>query len=396
MRCPLPMVLLLAAACNSAGAKVALNVPAIDTLPGGIVRVRNSGPTEWADTSGWKLVLEHTFTMADGSPGQLNDPGAIVVDSKGNFYILDQKPATIKAYGSDGAFLRTIGKDGSGPGEFRQWGLLMIAHDTLVEHDPRQSRTSLFTTDGQFIRVWLTLCCHSRPVSADDNGLISIPGSIKIDTTAGRKSLFAGAGFVRFRLDSTVADTVLFPTEPVRKLWEFHNKQNNSSWSIPFTAGTSSRLDRAGRFVWADQENYRFIISKTGLDTTRIFESVPGPVATIPDSLRKEQFDSYTKGNPDLRGIAKMADIPTVYPAWTTFVVDGANNLWVLLPGAKGPGTFWDVFTADGTLLGRVPATFSEPWRTFWTRDHVYSVEDDESTGSTAIKVYRIDKGGKR
>ena len=393
LRLAIPTALLALVGCGTVGGKVALHVPAIDTLPGGIVRVRNSGPTAWADTNGWKLVLERTFTMTEGSPGQLNNPGNIVADSKGNVYILDQKPATIKAYGADGTFLRTIGREGSGPGEFRPWGLLMIAHDTLVEHDPRQSRTSTFTTDGRFIRVWLTLCCHARPVGADDNGLIPIPGSIKIDTTAGRKSMFAGAGFVRFRLDSTVVDTILFPTAPVRKMWEFHNKENNSTWSIPFTPGTSSHLDRSGRFIWADQEQYRFIISKTGLDTIRIFESLGASSAAIPDSLRKEQFDSYTKGNPNLRGIARMEDIPTVYPAWTTFVIDGANNIWVLLPGPKGPGSAWDVFTAEGKLLGRVPTTFTEPYRTFWSRDHVYALEDDDATGAMSLKVYRIDKG---
>lgn len=327
-RLAIPAALLSLVGCGTAGGKVALHVPAIDTLPGGIVRVRNSGPTEWADTNGWKLVLERTFTMTEGSPGQLNNPGNIVADSKGNVYILDQKPATIKAYSADGAFLRTIGREGSGPGEFRQWGLLMIAHDTLVEHDPRQSRTSTFTTDGRFIRVWLTLCCHQRPVSADDSGRVPIPGSITIDTTAGRKSMFAGAGFVRFRLD-----------------------------------------------------------------TIRIFESIGASSTAIPDSLRKEQFDSYTKGNPNLRGIARMEDIPTVYPAWTTFAIDGANNIWVLLPGPTGPGSAWDVFTAEGKLLGRVPATFTEPYRTFWSRDHVYALEDDDATGAMSIKVYRIDKG---
>ncbi|MES2124235.1 MAG: 6-bladed beta-propeller, partial [Gemmatimonadota bacterium] len=142
MRHTVPLALILAAACGAADAKVSLNAPTIDTLPGGIVRVRNTGPTGWADTNGWKLVLEHTFAIPDGSPGQLNNPSGIVADSKGNIYVLDSKPATIKAYSADGAFLRTIGRDGSGPGEFRQWGMLTIARDTLVQHDPGQSRTS--------------------------------------------------------------------------------------------------------------------------------------------------------------------------------------------------------------------------------------------------------------
>ena len=390
-RLALPVSLFLAA-CGGGGAKLTLNAPTIDTLPGGIVRVHNNGPTAWADTNGWKLVLEHTFTMPEGSPGQLNNPAEVVADSKGNIYILDQKPATIKAYAADGSFLRTIGREGSGPGEFRQWGMLTIARDTLVQHDPGQSRTSTFTTDGVFLRVWRTMCCYGRPLRADDNGLMPIPGSIRTDTTNKKPALFAGAGFIRFRLDSSVVDSIFFPKEPVRKMWHFENKENNSTWSIPFTPGTSSHLDRVGRFIWGNQEQYRFIVSKTGLDTVRIFESTPDVATSIPDSLRQEQMDSYLEGNNNLRSIAKLSDIPTSYPSWTSFTIDGANNIWVLLPGPKGPGSAWEVFTPEGVLLGKVPTTFTEPYRTFWTRDRVYSLEEDDATGTMSIKVYRIDK----
>ena len=55
-------------------------------------------------------------------------------------------------------------------------------------------------------------------------------------------------------------------------------------------------------------------------------------------------------------------------------------------------GSAWEVFTPDGRLLGRVPAPFADPYRTFWTRGRVYSIEDDEMTGALSIRVYRIDK----
>ena len=86
MHARLAPALLLLAACTRGDAKSALNAPTIDTLPGGIVRVHNNGPTAWTDTNGWKLVLEHSFTMPEGSPGQLNNPAGIVADSKGNIY----------------------------------------------------------------------------------------------------------------------------------------------------------------------------------------------------------------------------------------------------------------------------------------------------------------------
>ena len=57
--------LALLSACSAASGK-ALNEPVTDTLPGNIVRVENTGPTEWADTSGWKLVLDQTIQPPEG------------------------------------------------------------------------------------------------------------------------------------------------------------------------------------------------------------------------------------------------------------------------------------------------------------------------------------------
>ena len=71
--------LVLLAACSRGGQGASF---VIDTLPGGIVRVANKVPTEWTDTNGWKLVLERTIAPPDSTPGQLNQPGGIVVDSR--------------------------------------------------------------------------------------------------------------------------------------------------------------------------------------------------------------------------------------------------------------------------------------------------------------------------
>ncbi len=109
VRWPTLITLLTLTACSS-GAGTTLNPPTVDTLPGGIV-----------------------------------------VDSRGRIFVLDRKPTLIKVYASDGTFNGTIGREGSGPGEFQQWGILTIRRDTLYHHDPRQVRTQAFTPDGALI-----------------------------------------------------------------------------------------------------------------------------------------------------------------------------------------------------------------------------------------------------
>ena len=93
------------------------------------------------------------------APGiELSDPSEIRVDAAGRVYVLDDAPPMIRVYGDDGALLRTIGREGSGPGEFRGGGMLMLSRDTLVHQDQRQSRAQAFTTDGQLIGQWPSSC----------------------------------------------------------------------------------------------------------------------------------------------------------------------------------------------------------------------------------------------
>ena len=43
----------------------------------------------------------------------------ITSDGQGNFYLLDSQLSEIKVYSADGEYIRTIGREGEGPGEFR-------------------------------------------------------------------------------------------------------------------------------------------------------------------------------------------------------------------------------------------------------------------------------------
>jgi len=126
-----------------------------------------------------------------------------------------------------------------------------------------------------------------------------------------------------------------------------------------------------------------------------IFSSTAGTFP-IPDSIRQESFDQAVKGNPMLKSVARFDDIPRYYPAWTSIVSDGDGNFWVIRPGPKSDGDVFDVFTPDGVLLGAVPAPFHSVYRAFWTRDRVYSIEEDEATGLQSIKVYRIERPPRR
>ncbi len=357
----------------------------IDTLPGQVIRVRNTGPSGWTDTNGWKLVLERTLHPAPGAPGELGQPSAVVASSNGDIFVMEHKPVTINHYSADGTFIGTIGRAGAGPGEFHDYGVLYIAHDTLVHQDGSQSRLSSFTIAGKFITTW-----SSSPMAEHDL-LADISGRIPVPANSGTTKLNSGHGVIRFRLDGSIADSIWYPSAPEPAVWRLKTDHADMGMLVPFAPDRVQILDRAGRLVWGDQSAGRFHYSTHGRDTVRIVEASFAPVP-LGDLLRQATFDSAVARDKWVQGIAKLRDIPRTYPLWTAVVADGNNNLWVLLPGPRGTGDRWEVLDTDGRLLGAVPAPFDHADATFWTSDHVY-VMQTANDATPEIAVYRIDKG---
>lgn len=91
----------------------------------GIVHIRNpKTPIQSAQTIRpreiWRIGEEpDDLTDEDELIGYINE---IMIDEDGNYYLLDRAFSHIKIYSPQGKFLRIIGREGEGPGEFRQPG----------------------------------------------------------------------------------------------------------------------------------------------------------------------------------------------------------------------------------------------------------------------------------
>ncbi|MES2305182.1 MAG: hypothetical protein V4558_06730 [Gemmatimonadota bacterium] len=375
--------LLLVAACTPSDPYAHLASPTMETLPGGMRVVKNLGPTAWTDTSGWKLVLERTIHPAEGSPGALSGPRAIVADDSGRVFVLDRKPGQIKWFNADGSFGGLIGRAGGGPGEYQDYGWLYIVNDTLVHLDPSQGRMSAFTAAGAFIRSWPGLSRYANDQVADDSG--RVPTGVRL----GEGGINSGQGLIRFHADGTVADSLWYPSAPEPKTWSLKTKTQDLGMLVPFVPDQVAITDRAGRMVSGNQGRYRLIFSRNGKDTSLIVEGI-AQALPISDSLRRATLAESVKDAKWLLSIAKLEDIPTTFPVWTNLIADGENNLWVLRAGPSGDGEFFDVFAASGALLGKVPAPFREVESTYWARDRVYVVAEADDV--PVIRVYRIRK----
>lgn len=390
--------LALVAACSTGEARTALNTPVIESLPGGVVKVTNPGPTLWADTSGWRLVEERTIAPEEGSPGQIGSPNTLVADAAGNAYLMQSGPTTIKVYDATGAWVRDIGRQGDGPGEFQN-GMFGIFGDTLFVQDPNNQRLTTFTTTGTFIGTARSQCCwwtSAFPVFSD--GTVGIMGPLP--PKPGEPEGSGGGGLFLTKMNGTVTDTFPVRSSPPKEgeNWTITRKVGGGtsmmSMGIPLqpTDQSGFLLDR--KRVTGHTADYTLAITSLKHDTLRLF-AAPAPTITITEQQRDSIFEEEIAGvneqwRESVRQIAKKEQIPTTWPRWSDIAVDKASRIWIGRPGAKGEVSILDVFSKEGVLLGSVPVPHPRILDGYWTATHVF-LRDESEDGVPRIKVFRID-----
>ena len=363
-------------------------VATIDTLPSGVVQVSSAQPTLWADSSrAWGIVEVARFGSAEG-PAQLVEPGAIGVDDAGHVYVVDRKPMMVKVFDSAGVFVRSIGREGAGPGEFRM-AFIAVRGSNLVVHDPMNSRTSVFDTAGTYLRSWKSSCCFWDEIFVDNAERIYIPTFMPPDSAGAAR----GRAFTRYRMTGEVVDTLFVPTrEAETKEWRFVSPgkgkdRNMMSTNVPFTPTVVHAFHPEGGVITGWTGDYRIVRSPAGHDTTRIIMRA-WTADPIPESVRQARVDEMIKNAKDMvgeetaRGVVKLSDVPTAAPAFIELKVDPTGAIWARqLNGADPSRTRFDVFGADGSWFGQLttPIRLPESGGLIFTRDGLLAnIEGDD------------------
>jgi hypothetical protein len=381
----------------------------VDTLPSGIVRVLSDAPTAWRDTTGWQLVEAGRFSGEENTPSEVINPQTLALDEAGRVYLADQKPAVIKVYHPDGRLLRTIGREGEGPGEFRV-AMIAVRNGVLAVHDPQTARTSVFDAAGTFRRSWPASCCYWSPIAFDRAGRIYVPTNIASEEPGASR----GNAYTRYDSLGTTLDTLFLPRGPEARSWTVRGGSGQNRFSmgttVPYSPTVRSGYAPEGGFVYGLSSGYQLAVSATGSDTLRLFGRAwtPGPITaeqkqeTVERTIRRWNTGAGPAGrrvdDAAFRAAVKAEDIPSALPAFESIRVDEEGNRWIRFHElADSARTHFDVFDGEGAWLGRVvsPILFPGYGREAWGRGEVVMAIEDEE-GRPAIVRYRIEKSGGR
>ncbi len=98
------------------------------------------------------IELEHTLGMLDGEDDNyiFGGPWDAALDSYGNYYILDRMNDEIRKFDPNGGYIKTIGRKGNGPGEFRVPGAIGILEGDRL-YVGESSRMQVMDLEGKYL-----------------------------------------------------------------------------------------------------------------------------------------------------------------------------------------------------------------------------------------------------
>ncbi len=342
---------------DSAGIEVVLNGSAAITR-------------EWATLPG---EPELRLGSLDGTgPTQFANVRTLIPRRDGGVVVAESQSRELRAFAADGTHLWTAGGAGDGPGEFAELTTAgPFAGDSVLVFDSRADRITFFGPTGGFGRsVSLAFENVARPYrmsSSSDGHLLSraryFGSSGSPPTPSGELTFERDSVTLRWvSADGRPGEVLTDPVPDMERLTRVTTRGTmfvSESMALPWGRYSYEVLGSGGAWVGvADTFELRWYDPVQGL--ARIVRA-PG----LEQDLTQAEVEAFRERRTEAaetpaarEAIADWFELspkPDRRPAFSGFVVDAADRLWVsewAEPG-RTPETVW-VFSPDGTLLGQV------------------------------------------
>ncbi len=404
----LPLV--LAAACAGSGERRTARVEVeVDTIADTVV-VRTVAGSAWGGEA--TLVPEVSIGEMEGDLEYLmGSVRSIAVADDGTIYVLDRQGPELRAYGTDGRYLRTLGRPGEGPGELGNPGAIAVLSDgRIVVRDPGNGRIQAYAPDGTPVGAWSVVrggfsTSSPMPIDREDDMYVPVFKNMTKDFTDWRMAL------VRVGPDGVAGDTLDPPDGGYdAPRLEARSQGSVSVNSVPFSPAEEWTLHPEGYFVHGVSTDYRFTLLRPGAPLR--IEKAWEPVPVAPgEKEERERWITRNMRQVDAGWKWNGPPIPDTKPPYTNLYPGRDGRIWVEVPAPSvkvedtgydptDPNAVpnewrerfvFDVFGDDGSYLGRVkpPEGFRTLPQPVFDHDFVWAVESDDLDVQRVVR-YRL------
>jgi len=358
------------------GMRIPLPFPVAAALAAAAASLSAQTPSAWRYTEELRIGSE-----ADDVTG-FSEIRGLLVNRKGNIWILEASLQEIRVFDSAGKHLRTVGRKGQGPGEFTGADGLVEAPDGRIwVHDPRGARLTIFDQEGSFLRHQI-LPPNGR--SYLWSGGIDAEARVWDEMYVPDPDHPTRVRFRRAAPDFTRSDTVTIPScnrpgeEPRARFFQFPS----GTMMVPFYPAAVTAIDLRRGAVWCAPKGDEYRVYQVGIQRPDTLARITGRADRVPVS-GAERDTAVAKVKAFMKRAGETSfdwsRIPKYKPLLVAAFVDESGRLW-LRRSAAGIVAAFDIYSPEGLLVGTL--TVPHPVTT-WHRpvvrgDRAYFVAQEE------------------
>lgn len=298
---------------------------------------------------------------------------AIAGRPSGSSYVLDTHPYSIREYDPSGSFVRLIGGEGEGPGEYLSpLGLAVTPEGQLAVWDQRTRRISIYDSHGELEDL---VHVDAMTIYERRGFVVGFGGEfyVKVRTSApmmieGQYFTANRSDYVRVGRNGRVVDTLRVAEPNRRSLSESVMILTSSGYRKPFAVEPLSALSPLGYLVSGVNDEYAFSINHP---TQPVEVRRPDLQRVRVSRSEREQWQERVEWSERRSGMS-FREVPERKPSYRDLWVDSDGRVWVhryseavrrdvavpeIVVDGDPPGIMWwepsvhDVYRPDGSLL---------------------------------------------
>ena len=287
--------------------------------------------------------------------------GGVARMSDGSIVAVDRGSAQIRVYDPDGQHLRTMGRQGEGPGEFENgpFQMWIAAGDTIWAGDYFPWRYNLFSAEGEFMRgVRLT----PQFINSSSAGGVLYNGySVNSSEWTSRKADFSVADTMIVEAHSPDGQLVDTLARIPNGRWGQDDHEALSTFWLPRLFYAAAEVDAGGSTVALaygmntevrvldDEFNLRLVVRWTEPD--------PEVTGADVDAWREDYVENRQR--PDFSPMSEAHDatisderpVADLFPAISTVMVGRGGRIWVRQYDRPREDRGWLAFSPDGQFF---------------------------------------------
>ena len=313
--------------------------------------------------------------------------GSVAIDRRGNIHVLDPEAKSVSVFDSTGAFLRTLGRPGDGPGELQFPSGVRVTGDGIVSvFDYSKDGVVRWGPDGAVLpSMRITTKSPPQDIAFTSEGTVSSWTDFTEEAKVERSVLQLERG--------GSAEELAGVDRPKPNILEF--KGCGIMMRLPplFTPEIAWSTNGA-RIAWVDSVPYEIAVRDSGGRHTRVRRDV-APRETTLDLARREVGDSMRVRSSTIRcavgpeEVASSRGFAPVMPAIRSVIVAPDGALWVQRMAPRQDPAMIDVFSAAGDYRGTLPPGSPMPLA-FFPNGDIAAMQKEKESDVERLVVYRL------